>query len=528
MSARGASCLFCVLAPCAAQVPAHAVLLNPSGRAYEPRFAVSGDTVHACGVTPSFPAGFIHYARSDDGGATWPVREQVIAYTTEFDDIAADGDLVVALVNSAYFGPHTITSRDGGHTWSVPVRVSQQSAYHQLTGARVLVHGTAVVVAWYEERAAGRAFLNRSADGGATWLPIDVRLDVGAAFGALNPYFNQMLLCADWPVLNVLWDHVAPSGFTALAQRSTDGGATWLPAAAPLAMGKLRGVSGAGATIVAVGEPAPTVLRSADAGATFQASTGHGLTMPQQVAVNGSIVVAAGNVATSGVGVQVNVSGDGGVTWPLPPQMFSFGTRVVVGEPHVAPGACLLRCQFFDPAGPSGLLFQSDDLGVTWRQLPGEAGVRVDAGVDRVLVATHTLSTSPSTWVYVAAGHTPLGAGTTGTGGAVPRLEGRGLPALGRSFRLEVTGARPLGLGAFATSFAPPAPVPLGAATLYAGQPIVPVVFATDAAGAGALQVAVPASPAFVGLVLTSQAFVLDAGAAGGFSSTRALRTWID
>ncbi len=140
----------------------------------------------------------------------------------------------------------------------------------------------------------------------------------------------------------------------------------------------------------------------------------------------------------------------------------------------------------------------------------------------------HTLATSPQTWAYVTTGHTVRGAGTPGTGGRVPQLAGHGLPRLGQTFALAVSGVLPATPAVLATSFAPPVAVPLGAATLVVGSPILPVLLVTDAAGAANLGVTVPSSPAFAGLVLTSQTFVLDPGAQGGFCASEARRTWIE
>lgn len=64
-----------------AQIPPHAVLLNPTPSDFEPIIAVDGDMVHACGIQPdSFAGGFVHYSLSVDGGRTWPIREVPIAY----------------------------------------------------------------------------------------------------------------------------------------------------------------------------------------------------------------------------------------------------------------------------------------------------------------------------------------------------------------------------------------------------------------------------------------------------------------
>jgi hypothetical protein len=95
------------------------------------------------------------------------------------------------------------------------------------------------------------------------------------------------------------------------------------------------------------------------------------------------------------------------------------------------------------------------------------------------------------------------------------------------SLRHCVRDAQPGALGAWFLTFGAAANVPLGSATLYLQQPIGPSVFLTNATGTASLPVTVPATASFAGLRLASQAFVLDAGAAGGFAATRAIETWI-
>jgi hypothetical protein len=100
-----------------AQIPSHAVQLNPTAVFNSSRLARNGDVVHAVG-------GSLLYARSLDGGRTWPVRERTIASAGVLGSLAVDGDHVHVAVESGAFGPYVVSSHDGGTTWYPPVRVS--------------------------------------------------------------------------------------------------------------------------------------------------------------------------------------------------------------------------------------------------------------------------------------------------------------------------------------------------------------------------------------------------------------------
>ncbi|MCA8978227.1 MAG: exo-alpha-sialidase [Planctomycetes bacterium] len=516
-----------------AQVPPRAQVLNPTGRPYEPKLVRVGDRVHACGYLPDQPAsGFIDYARSDDGGRTWPVLGRAIAYAEEFDGVAADGDTVVALVNSRYFGPHTITSLDGGQSWSLPVRISQQSGPNPMHGACLAVSGATVNVSWFEDRgAAGRAFANRSLDGGMTWQPSDTRLDAGATTGPLPLYFYTMRMFGDGPVLNVLWDHSSATGDVVLQQRSADGGASWLPVAATRSGGWMQCAGGDGSLLLFSPRGSNLIMRSGDGGATWAALTNHAVQSPYEIAVEGAKVLVVGGVGSPFLILETDLSQDGGLTWLATPfaggQSYPFLPHALIADGTAF--VTLVR----SGAGPAGTVLASD-TGVAWRPLRGDAGLGLWAGDAGLIATTRTATTGFDLYAYVMAGHDSLGAGSPGTGGIVPRLEGSGLPLLAHTFRLRASSVRGGAVVAFHVSFDPPISVPLGAATLYLQRPIGPfTAIASGANGAAAVgtaakPIAVPPSASLVGLGMVSQAFVLDAGAPFGFCATRAVETWFD
>lgn len=512
-----------------AQVPSHATVLNPTGALYGAALARAGDTIHACGIAgPPLSLGFVHYARSQDGGRTWPVREVPLAYTGEFNGIAAADDLVVVLVKSRFFGPFTMTSVDGGGSWALPVRVSQQSAPAGLAGAALHVSGTTVNVAWYEDRAGGRLWFNQSTDGGATWRPVDHALDGGLPGGGQPASSYGVHLFGDGAGLGAVWVHWDGSGVSTVSQRSPDGGTTWQPVPTTISNDQLERAVGDGGLLVVSGFQSTDVWRSLDGGASWSLLAGHGLQDPSVAAVDDATVMLLGYVAAMPSTVEANVSLDGGATWlPVP---YTLQTPwFASARPHVAGDNQFVQLRFLTNGfPPSGTAYHSGDGGVSWRQLPGEAGGELWAFPDSLLVTTRTTSTGNLVHAYVLTGHTTLGSGTPGTGGLVPRLAGSGLPVLGGSFAFDVEDARAGALGVLCFSFAPPGAMPLGTAVLYVQPPVIQARLTTSASGAATFPVSLPASPAFAGLTMTSQAFVLDPGALDGFTATRAIRTWIN
>jgi len=505
------------------------VLLNPTPSTFGPLLAASGDTIHACGIQPhGVWGGFVHYSRSLDGGRTWPTRELPLGYALAVTDLAAEGDLVVVLVHSPFFGPHTITSTDGGTTWALPVRVSQQSVINTATKSHVCIDGTTVNVIWAEPRPVGRVWANRSTDNGATWQPNDTRLDAGTTPHPTSTGIYGLEVIAGGAKLHALWDYYSGTGPATVHQGSGDGGVSWQAQPNLVVSGSMKAAGGDGNLLFV----SPTLLqqnqRSTDGGATWAPVAVPGMVACDSVAVDGQNVLFTRLASAFAVKqLFINASRDGGVTWL--PQPYTVTTdRTFVSRAFVFGDVFLVHVRFWDNELPIGSVIQSDDLGVSWRLVTDEAALGLWPSSDRLVATTVASVGSTSVWAYVLAGHTALGSGTPGTGGLVPSLDGVSLPTLGRTFTLQVGDARGGSTGAIVASFAAALPVPLGTATLYVQPPVVPLLFWTSAAGAASQSVTVPVSTTFAGLSMTSQAFVLDPVAADGFTATRALETWIN
>jgi hypothetical protein len=527
-----ASLLCLAAAPLAAQVPAHATTLNPATLQGPPTLVQNGDFVHA------FGNGYhVMHARSADGGRTWPLREQwlgTFAATWTALDAALLADArpgrLLVLGSDSNLGPRLARSLDDGTTWSPFVAVSA-GVVPQAPGMRpaLYVDGANVLVAWTNDRPNGRVFCNRSTDGGATWQPIDTRLDVGLPPSGTP--IERVLIAGAGPVVHVVWQDGAIR-----RQRSLDGGQTWLPAA-----GGVTGVTGlsALAPYALVGDGTTLLLqvgwqliRSADAGNTWALVTSHGIPTLEGVAMAGNLAVAAGRdwfPSTTYLHF-ASASTDGGATWRAPLALPAPGALAVHPHPFVDSGAVYVQWEI--PGWP-GNVIRSTDGGASWHAIEGPLHTRFSPGPTRTIHVAQAHPGSGRYHAYVGVGSTRLGASTAGTGGAAPRLTTVGLPVRGGATTLRVENALGGAAGLLAASVAPPIAVPLGSGTVHLASLDVAVGFLATGpggqpgAGTFALPVAVPADPALVGASFVAQAVVLDPGAVAGFAVANAIELWL-
>ncbi len=523
-------CVFAVVVGAAlsrAQIPSHAVLLNPTASLNEIKIARSGDGLHVVGITPSPYPFFIHYAGSTDGGRTWPMREVPLAYAYALGDLVAEGPHVHVAVSTRWAGPFVISSNDGGTTWAPGVRVSQESNVLAVSAPILRKNGPVLNVVWVENRGDNNIYTNRSVDHGVTWMAHDQNLSAGLPSGT---DFGPTVVALGGE-LHVFWGRVSPTVQT-LYQRSLDGGATWLPAPQVLALAPVVLAVGDLHNLV-VSNASGAMLRSDDSGLSWTPVTGHGITQVVDLAICGAHVLLVGRQGNAfPIDVQLQVSDDAGATWLSVPYIVPQWRNATITARATA-DASFVHFAFANDSSPlPGCVIQSDDSGGSWRLVAGDAGAGISTSVDGALVLAKPVN-RPDVWAWVLEGHTTFGRGSPGTGGLEPSLAGGDLAGLSRTFRLTVGNARGGSLGGLFTSFTPLADVPFGAARLYVVDPIVTTPFLTNgvqgapAGGSADVYVAVPADPALAGFPLRSQAFVIDPAVADGYAATAAVESWI-
>jgi hypothetical protein len=495
------------------QVPSHATLLNPTINITNALVLQDGDTVHVFG---NGAANVLH-ARSLDGGRTWPVVEVPLsAYSATQGfaaGIAGSGNVLV-LGYDQFVGPRCWRSADGGTTWSSGTPLSSVAALPGPGLVAVLADGLDVVAVWLRI-VGGGVSCRRSVDGGATWSPEQpLHAVVTSQTGGLRCHRNGN-------VLDVIWGR---DGDT-VHQRSTDGGTTWLPAPHVLAWPGPQTSWSDGTNLLVV--TSGILWRSTNGGASWTHVSMPGFGYPFSIAGEGTRLVLVGTVTFSVTNptYAISVSSDSGLTWS--PALLLPSPVGLLVEPHVAAGVAYVAF-----AGIYLDVVTSRDGGASWQLVEGPATL-LSPGPRRNVHVALVGAPIVRCHAYVGLGSSVLGTATPGSGGIAPRVVASGLPFRGTTTTLECSNAVGGSVGAFAVSFAPPAPLPFAGGIVW--PTVAPLLFAfatgglpgQPGTGGFALPVAVPTSPAVVGTSFVSQAVVLDAAATGGIALGNAIETWL-
>ena len=331
--------------------------------------AISSDAVLAWGRSGNFPSYDDRVFRSGDGGQTW----------TDLGTIIADGALAYTVVDAQTVVAHDragslYRSADGGQTWTQtfaspgPQPGFLSSATPAFPDAQTGYFGY------------GPGFVIKTTDGGATWTQTSsgsgnslADVDRTAAGNLIAVGASGTILTSDgsgaWvtsPVATSL-DFVAVQtlgGQDAVALDeggtawfSTDGGATWTPAAStPTGLDgrDLHFTSLQEGWIIGGGNTGNVLFQTNDGGATWTPATGFG-------GAYVSIDIEGQNGWAANVGGRYYRTTDGGATWEqgdLPGSPFQIADMDFA---DVSTGYAV---------GWQGYAARSDDGGATWQVLP--------------------------------------------------------------------------------------------------------------------------------------------------------------
>jgi hypothetical protein len=326
---------------------------------FVPRVAVAGANVYVVWADARNGALDVFCNRSVDQGATWLAadlrldKDQPGAAVSSMPQVAASGaNVVVAWAdqrNGANFDVYSNHSIDAGATWSnADARVdTDPPANGSSDNVRVACEGQDAYVVW-EDRRSGKSDVrfNRSADAGALWGAGDVRLDTDSA-GVADSLLPR--IAAVGSTVAVVWHDFRNGAPDVYANRSPDGGVSWLAADVRLDSGVPGSASSTGVALAMDGQKvyvawedvrdgAPEIWfnRSLDGGATWFSSdvrvdTGPGgtgpATMPAVAAGDGNVYVAWFDQKTVFPQVRFNHSVDAGGTWG------AFDLRIDRGNP---------------------------------------------------------------------------------------------------------------------------------------------------------------------------------------------------
>jgi hypothetical protein len=253
----------------------------------------------------------------------------------------------------------------------------------------VVIDGMNVCVVWKDTRSGLRDIrLNHSADGGATWQLADSRLDTDAAGSSDSDEHRIRIQGTD---VFVVWEDDRNGNHDIFMNRSTDGGATWLGAdvridsGAGTSLGPVVSSSGLDVHVAwrddRNGDYDIYYNHSADGGVTWQAndlrldSDASGVDSQEvEIAVDGVNVYVCYKDQRNGGGdddVFINVSNDAGATW-LPSDMrLDTGNGDSDGPRICADAGNVYVCWEDTKAGLDDVYLRySTDAGATW--IPAE------------------------------------------------------------------------------------------------------------------------------------------------------------
>lgn len=474
----------------------------------------------------------LYFNRSLDRGLTWmpsDVQVDLPVPTNSYDpQIAAVGSSVyVTWTDTSKFAPNVFFHRstDSGTTWPHPIvqlNTNPPGVRHAKV-PQIAAVGSSVYVLWSDSRNAGvtqfteDVYFNRSADGGATWLSSDVRLDTDPAGSAWS---SAPRIAASGSFVYATWYDGRNVGFDIYFNVSPDGGATWRTADVRLNTNAL-GTAASSRPAIAASDSSVYVAwqddrngngdiyfnRSTDNGTTWLASDvrvdtdppGSGYSFSPAIAASGSSVYVLWPddrktlLSSQGEDVFFNRSTDAGATW-------------LASDVQLDPGPFVgARSWSWQVVASGSSVYTAWEVG-----LPGEIRFNIPFGFQ------------------------PYGGGSGGSFGVVPRLTGTGQPTLGSPVALDTQNALGGAAGAMLVGVGPNSKIalPLLGGTLLV-SPAIAIPFTLGgvpglpSAGTASLPLMLPPTPSSVGANLNFQSVLLDAGAARGISMTNAVEMWI-
>jgi hypothetical protein len=213
-----------------------ALVSHGAGESAAVRLACSGTSVYAVWKDDRNGLPDIYANRSLDGGGAWLAVDRRLdtdvagAAASIFPLIACSGSSVYVVWQDVRSGTQVRFNRslDAGNAW-LASDVELGAAAPNAQEPALVCSGSKVYVAWMDDRAgAWQIRFNRSADGGVTWLPADLRVDVGKAEGSSTSSYPS--LAADGDHVHALWYDFRDGDSDPYYNYSADGGFTWLPA----------------------------------------------------------------------------------------------------------------------------------------------------------------------------------------------------------------------------------------------------------------------------------------------------------
>ena len=306
-----------------------------SGQSDMPRTHTSADGRHVITAWRNTAASNVEVeARaSSNGGVTWSSPQVLNGPGQDVDEFAAalsaDGKTAVVGwdLDTGMDLVYVTISRDGGLTWSPPTSLGASGTGNNGLQLAVSADGSRVVAGWNQD---SRNYVTISDDGGASWLP--------SAF-AVSPAGQStdrtaLAMSENGGVIYVGWVNYTQNPDSVQIARSANGGQTWVvPGAGDRISSNASDgfdrvfldCSSDGSRVVAMWNTSSNGVaanRSEDGGATWLSApditqiTASGSPWSLQMSADGSRVVAAVN-KSDGANTRpaVRMSSNGGTSW---------------------------------------------------------------------------------------------------------------------------------------------------------------------------------------------------------------------
>ena len=202
-----------------------------------PEICCAGDRVYVTWYDRRDGDTDVYFSRSVDAGATWSESDVRLdtddpgAAGSNVPRICCDGDRVCVVWSDQRGTLSEIRanrSADGGATWlAADVRVDRDApADGSSWNPDVCCVGDSVYAVWQDSRnGLSDIYFSRSLDGGATWSATDVRLDTDVAGAAMSEF--PRIVCSG-SLLYVVWQDERAGDPDVHCNVSADGGVTWL------------------------------------------------------------------------------------------------------------------------------------------------------------------------------------------------------------------------------------------------------------------------------------------------------------
>ena len=343
--------------------------------------AVSGSNIYICHYHDNFPDRELKFAKSTDGGITWPVDNIKVVDSTgyggKYTSITTSGnDIYISYYNSDNGDVKFAKSEDEGKTWPTDnIAVVDSVGSLREVNTSIAVSESNVYISYYDPDN-GDLKIAKSIDGGETWSTEDIK--TVQAEGDVGRY-NSVAVSGNDVYISFYDETNRDLKFA----KSIDSGTTW--PTDNIKTVQSAGWVGAQNSIAVSGSDIYISYQDATSNykLKFAKSTDGGVTWPTSniktvdsssdgytsLAVSGNDVYISYSyydVDVMGSGLKCTKSTDGGATWPIDNIRIVDSNGNVGWSNSIATTGSDVYISYYDMTNNSLKFARSTDGGITW------------------------------------------------------------------------------------------------------------------------------------------------------------------